>query len=361
MYNGSILKILSEQNKNIIAFSDKKAFGKYIEMSNIHIPIKNIPIWIFGMSNNFFLFLNYIWSSLLNVLILVFSKSDDVLVYVFNNSFSSNLLNTINCRMKRNVIICCHGELELLSPKEGDTTHIGLLAKLLRKKIKLLFHSSNYSLSFIVAGDILKKNLLSIIGDTDLKIYSIDHPYIFDKQVTKKRYSKDRILHLGTVGTLSKNKGGDDYINLIRECSASYIDFYAIGGASAYSVQLEKVGVKYPCKEYSFCPREVYDSFVRYMDFILFFYPSNSYQLTASGAVFDSLRNETPILALKNDYFSYLFEKFGCFGYLFDNTKEMSDFVNSGLLLSEHSFDFQKIKSKLEPHNFVDIFGKIIG
>jgi glycosyltransferase involved in cell wall biosynthesis len=67
---------------------------------------------------------------------------------------------------------------------------------------------------------------------------------------------------------------------------------------------------------------------------------------------------------LRNDYFEYLFEKFGDFGYLFDTIDEMADAVEkivSGQMKGE--FNFEQIKNNFSPESISrqmkNEFGKI--
>ena len=59
------------------------------------------------------------------------------------------------------------------------------------------------------------------------------------------------------------------------------------------------------------------------LDIALFFYPENSYKLTASGAVFDAINHMKILIVLENDYFIYLFNKCGRLGYLCTNIDQM--------------------------------------
>jgi hypothetical protein len=74
------------------------------------------------------------------------------------------------------------------------------------------------------------------------------------------------------------------------------------------------------------------------------------YKYLASGAVFDAINAEKPIIALRNDYFEYLFSKFGAFGYLADSIDDMADIIR-GLLSGKklETFAFGEIKERLSP------------
>ena len=108
------------------------------------------------------------------------------------------------------------------------------------------------------------------------------------------------------------------------------------------------------------CSRESFDKHVSELDYILFFYPVDSYRLTASGAIYDAIMQEIPIISIKNEYFTYLFDKYGRFGYLFDNVDNIFSFIKSGLKRGNDFFNFLDIKQKISPEAFLEDFVEII-
>ena len=57
----------------------------------------------------------------------------------------------------------------------------------------------------------------------------------------------------------------------------------------------------------------------------IYTYSLNSYKLIASGAFLDAINFEKPMIAIKNDYMNYYFEKYGNLGYLCDSYEELKD------------------------------------
>src|SRR5690606_29549129 len=72
-----------------------------------------------------------------------------------------------------------------------------------------------------------------------------------------------------------------------------------------------------------FVPREQFKKAVESLDFVLFFYDNQSYELCASGAVFEAFKRGLPIISIKNDYFMWLFETYGAMGFLGDNLNDI--------------------------------------
>jgi glycosyltransferase involved in cell wall biosynthesis len=60
------------------------------------------------------------------------------------------------------------------------------------------------------------------------------------------------------------------------------------------------------------------------MHYCIFLYPKNSYKLTASGALLESLAHLKPVISLRNSYLEYIFNKMGNIGYLCSTIEEMT-------------------------------------
>ena len=86
------------------------------------------------------------------------------------------------------------------------------------------------------------------------------------------------------------------------------------------------------------------------LDFILFLYPKDSYRLIASGAILEAISLKKPILALRNDYFNYLFKKFGDFGYLTDSIEGLISLINT-IQIKNKQFNFDTIQNNLSIEN----------
>ena len=363
IYNASILKLCTLCSDEVVAISDKKTLANYCELANIQDSgIHKHSIYCFGQKKRLFLLLSYIWSAMLNIVILFISKRDSVLIYVFNNSFSTSILNRINMLLKRNVLLCLHGELELLSTNQ-ESRKYGVLSKILQFLIIHYFRGDKYSLKMLLMGDSIKRNLEFYLKKKIFNIFVLDHPYIQTTSfINIPTFSS--VLKLGTVGTMSVNKGADKYISLLQMVKAEKLQnlqFYVIGKAEGdvYD-KLNAVNVIFPCVGEGMCSRESFDKHVSDLDYILFFYPVDSYRLTASGAIYDAIMQEIPIISIKNEYFTYLFDKYGKFGYLFDNVDNIFSFIKSGLKRENDFFNFLDIKQKISPEAFLEDFVEII-
>ena len=92
-------------------------------------------------------------------------------------------------------------------------------------------------------------------------------------------------------------------------------------------------------------PRTDFDKYINELNFILFLYPTNSYKLTASGAITDAIRLHIPILSLKNDFFCDLIGN-NSIGYLKDTIEELANTIRT-IITTKESIDYNENFSKL--------------
>lgn len=294
-------------------------------------------------------------STIQNIRILLCSKRSDLLIFNYNNLFSVRLFNAINRQMKRNVVIFCHGELELILPTPDSA---GLLHRLLAKKARNFFANPKSvigkTLYFAVMGDSIKENLTRILTPEQAKqIISVNHAYIFDSTSEPKSSKSDSTLHIGTVGVFNKLKGGGSLLKLaelLNLKNRNDIDL-SITGRIYYDIdQLEAAGVNIPQNRgVEPLSRAEFNSRIDKLDYILFLYPKDSYKLIASGAIMDSIARCRPIISTNNDYFSYLSNKFGKFGLLLDSVEQMADYIEEKSFEIEQ-YNFTQLQVILSPY-----------
>lgn len=351
MFNKILLKALV-QHFDVNIYSGKSSWRKMEEELGKK-TFQNSKIRTFFLPEGAAAFPNlirYILSAFYNIGILLLSKRKDILVYNFNNPLSIAAINTLNALLKRKIIVFCHGELELLITDEG-----GGLAKLLRYFTRHFFLNKKQSLHlhFCVLGDIIIQNLKPIIGDKINHFFSIDHPYEFENEnIHPKTDIPSQTLQIGTAGTLNKFKGLGHFLELIKSIKTQNLNvaFSVIGNVTDEKEKLEDLGVQIHGKG-ELLKREDFDRGIANLDYILFFYSHDKYKVTASGAIFDAIKFRKPIIALKNDYFLYLFEKYGTIGFLCENVSEMEQSIKQ-CLENKKQYIFDNYFTKLSTEEF---------
>lgn len=313
----------------------------------------------------------YLTSLLYNIWILLRSSHKDLLFYNYNNVFCLRILDLINRFKKATVVICCHGEMEFLSL---DSSHDRAYKRLMSWLVNGYFNKNNHNpaegMYFMVLGDRIIKNVSAFISEElQARFLTIDHPvlpidcygenYCVEKSTKKK--NKSNMVNLGTVGILNQHKGSELFLQLIQSLSndSHKLKFHIIGHMQCEDKQFRQFGVKIPQKPEEPLPEESFMREVNKLDFILYFYTSDKYKLTASGAILDALRFRKPIIALRNDYFEYFFEKFGAVGYLVDSVDEMASLIRDIDQLNRE-FDFKNIAEKLKLESLQPCFDSII-
>lgn len=368
--NASLLVMLSKIGKEVIYYAGKDSMAEvYSLLAKSNVEIVNVQansIFVYRGDNRISLLIRYLISAFMNLILLVRSHKNDVIVYNYNNLFSLRLINAVNGIVKRKVLICCHGELELLSDavEEG-----GGLAKCLRYLARDFFlkrRKIQDRVYFMVLGDVILKNLHSYLTEEQLKKFiSVDHPYIFTKYIDKtEKEQHNNSLYVGTVGVFSQAKGGDLFIKIVSNVRNADVRF-SITGRVYYSMELlNNLGIDVaPDAHRKPLPMELYNERIKRLDYILFLYNQNSYRITASGAVMDAINLRKPIIALENDYFCYLFKKYGSFGRLFKSLEEMNAFLSKELVVQKaevNLYDFEKIQKSMSPEHIAgDLYNKL--
>lgn len=365
MYNASVLYMCANLTGELTCRTSKsnyKAIRNILANSlpeNIHFK----PTPTIGGSGKYTLLLRYIFGTMLDILYILFSGKQDIIVMPFNNLFGLKSINWLNKLLHRRILICCHGEMEAIA---SDINRKGLLSKILSHRCKRFFLSKNLQISdgmyFSVLGDSIKQNLNQYIDSNKMSQFvSMDHPYIFTEQIVKN-IQNNELLKVGTAGAMSKTKGLDLLIEYAKICKAKNLKV-AISHtgrvASSNDNELSQfINLPATTGELS---RDIYDQRLLQLDYMLFFYSTTAYKITASGAIMDALSIEKPIIALRNDYFEYMFEKFGEFGYLVGNIDQMIE-TTERILRGElnDKFDFTSIKAQLTPQQTLYQFKSII-
>lgn len=267
-------------------------------------------------------------------------------IYTFN-LFPLKYLLVNKCRLNFILHIVMHGTLEFVKRKNysfySHTTNI------IFNKIKKIFgfkinYSSNkienkfiYEKYFKLCINILplsnityllmrkdaEKSIRKYLPKNNLNFLGIDLPYISKNisltssinsnlQITFATFGKgyhNEILSL--VDLLVKNRSLENLFKL-----------QIIGGNEDYNLN-KYTQVNYPIKKQNFTRTEI-EVILSNVDYLLFFYESDSYELTTSGAFFDAIAYGKPIIFIKNICFDYYFDTFK-FGYRYDNTEALID------------------------------------
>jgi len=358
MFNAASLKsfsLVSSQIKYYAHLSSKKCVCKILGEPLNNLSYYSVP---FPMESSKVIYvLKLILTTFYNLLFVIFANRNAILVYNNNNLLSLKPINFINRIFKKKIIVICHGELECLLDENNDGFTKKMLASyFLNKKI----HISN-NVFYLVLGDSILKYIREIVDDEKQKHFvSVDLPCIFNDTYVHNEFKNDEKIQIGTIGVMAYEKGLEDLLFLDRMFKSSSINLSITGQIYNGLEMVAHSNIDYPNKRGEFLSRDKLNQRLSRLDYVLFLYSSQSYKLTASGALQEAINWDKPIISYKNQYFSYLFNKYGAFGYLVENKEEMVSLfskIENGDL--SDTFDLRVIKKALSPESIAQEIMKV--
>jgi hypothetical protein len=191
-----------------------------------------------------------------------------------------------------------------------------------------------------------------------LQLLCIDHPFNFTTDSLKDFEIKStKVLTFGTVGYSSKSKRSDFIFSLAKKLSqeikAGKVAFNVVGKIEPdifpyINDFVNIISKDEPLSDYQF-KKEVLK-----LDYILFFYDNDIYELSPSGVLFDAIECQKPILAFRNDILSFYFNKLGDIGYLCDDFDAMTSIIDrliNNFDLGEYEIKVDNLKKTKEMLN----------
>jgi hypothetical protein len=356
-FNSSLILMCRKLFVEVKCFTSKSSYQNHVKLTKNRdvLTMEYRNLYVVAGDKKISWLIRYIISAVQNIRFLFIVPKDAILIFPFNNLFSLSILNFFNRFLRKKVVIFCHGEMEGLL---GANMKSGTLAKMLYRLLNNFLLNPNVKIAddlyFVVLGDKIKENITKLIAkDKSSNFISIDHPYLFD--FPKEKIIEAKKLNFGIVGVLNESKGANIFLEFVDLLSSSVRDKIIISAIGKIDIATEKLvnrDIFFLPQNGTIISRKIFDLQINELDFILFFYHHDSYKITASGAIMDALNMQKPILALRNDYFDYLFEKFGHFGYLFDSINQMTDVLEkivSGEMNTK--FNFMQIKNNFSPES----------
>jgi hypothetical protein len=331
--------VSKSQYKHIVSLLKKNGYETDSNVKIKHVFVKK-------ENRKYSFILRFFISSIIDLKYLFLEPKRNLLIFNINNAFSLFPIKFLNIFLQKKILIINHGELELLTDKKPGT-RFGRIQKVFLK-IGFKFDIKSDNIFFLVLGDHIAKYLVTHGYAKQDNILVLDHPVMPNNQISYLNEEKS-YLNLGTVGSLFQSKGIDKYAQLVNKVNGKLsVNWHIIGRCTNEMTPEKYPFIHFHAKENKFMKRSEMDKLISRLDYMLFFYPDTHYQLMASGAVYDAIIYEKPIIAIKNDYFVYLFEKYGAFGYLCNNIDEMINVIEQLSIIHTENSNFkinmQKIK-----------------
>ncbi|WP_367773635.1 hypothetical protein AB3G33_06965 [Flavobacterium sp. WC2421] len=356
MFNSSLILMCSLIFDKVECRLSKSSFEAFKNLIGEAVPhnINYQDVFVIKGQGRYDLLFRYLFSTFQNMRYLIAVPKDSVLIFPYNNLFSLRVLNFFNKIFKKKILIFCHGEME------GIVTDLkvgGFLHRMLIRLSQDFFLNPNVTISdgihFSIMGERIHKNLAEILSrDKISKFVSIDHSYIFKSTEEVNLKEKDKLLRIGTVGLLNETKGMMGFIEFVNKINPLYkqkLNISVTGKIEKNAQLLSSLGIDIAPQD-QIISRNEYNKRIEDLDILLFFYPKDSYKITASGAIMDAIFQRKTILALHNDYFEYVFDKFGKFGYLVNSIAEMENLLYQLIDTKENiNVEFDTLQEKFSP------------
>ena len=189
---------------------------------------------------------------------------------------------------------------------------------------------NTHRLRFVVLGPHIEERLKQYVPRVSNYVSSIDHPYFFSDNVGAEPFTADAI-RFGSCGIGTFDKGTDIFFGLAEELQSTktmYTPTFTLIGhiVDKRLKDVPHTSVNIPSPDIPL-DAEAYEKYSRNIDYALFSYEPNAYELRASGAILDAFSFLKPIIALKSPLSEYYFKKMGDIGYLCEDYNAMRDAV----------------------------------
>lgn len=193
------------------------------------------------------------------------------------------------------------------------------------------------NIRYLTTASFIKKNLLVEIPALEGCVFHLDFPYIFsDDQQWGNRvnslnsYNESLPVTITSAGVGSLKKGTGDFFKLAETVSQQY-------GKSVLFIYAGRLADKELSTRIPECVNALidqemlsqikYKEVLQHTDYLVFFYPPNSYKFGVSGVFLDAIKYEIPVIAISNEFFEYCVDNIGKIGWLCSNTEEIEDTI----------------------------------
>ena len=239
------------------------------------------------------------------------------------------------------VIFIIHGNIEELKRKK-KIYQLGYWVK-----PAFDYKKARKNTKYLVLGDSIRSHLLEYVDGIASQLSAVPHPYSLHKEKSGDRHITREKLVLGMIGTFSPEKRSDQLFDLQRRLQGNTNVSFLMVGSWENGNKPQQEGIAYIGDGIHKLSSEDFNRGIDELDYILFFWPRDSYQLTASGALCDAIVHEKPIISIRNDYLDWVFSKVGNLGFLCDDMDQMEKTIVS-IADGELHDEVEKMKQNFE-------------
>ncbi|HTY12889.1 MAG TPA: hypothetical protein VMD02_01730 [Candidatus Omnitrophota bacterium] len=254
-------------------------------------------------------------------------RGADRLIYLSISSVNLYLIKYLLKREKRinKCLIVLHGILETLNhyPYRGISRVTDFLFWF---RNPLLMKHGSEKIEYLALSQGIKDRLVSKYRSLAKNIHVTFFPYLFSEPPAAKASFAGGSVRFGSFGGI---KAPGQLLALIERVNAVKSihrpEFVIIGPGDGIKFP-EGVVVPSPNKRMD---RQEMDKYAVGVNYALYVYPRGGYDLMASGALFDAISYQKPMIAIRNPFFEECFAIFGDIGYLCEDTDEMFEVMSA--------------------------------
>lgn len=328
MVNSSMVEILSAEGKNRIILYGNPVQGNKIKALCAKADITLRKVKVQGNPPLYLLPVYVIYQLWLYTRLFIKSaRGRHAVVITCIFPVTHYLLKIVKKVFPRvRLLVVLHGEVEFM--RDNKKRILRLLGFFLRQAFRMRCDART---RYLVFGESIRKNMIAQGYVHESEIIAIDHPYNYEVQFSVQQQTMAATPVFGSVGVASPQKNSQLIFDLALRLKSlvkqGKIVMKIVGALEAGVEEKANELVIYD-KRKIFLERAEYEQRIMALDYILFFYDNSYYKFTASGAFFDTVKFEKPVIALRNDYLDHYFEKLGNIGYLCNNLDEMAAHVS---------------------------------
>lgn len=245
---------------------------------------------------------------LMRLLIIVSFQRPKLLCFAFLSPFGQILVSyyaKIFFRQQQ-ILIFLHGMEILKSDKQ-----VKRIDRLYAKLLKSAFRVSHSAKKYVVLEQSAHHYLIEHHYLKAKEMLLLPHPYSFKHvEVSRRTLSRSYPLVMAHIGIARLDKQSHVFFHLAEHfqefVKAGKLIFRQIGPVLPEVSPYLNSWVQYlPSEE--MLSRSAYEQACLGIDYAIFCYPEDAYELTSSGAVLDAITYGKPIMALRNKFFERLF------------------------------------------------------
>ncbi|MCF0074499.1 hypothetical protein LZD49_28700 [Dyadobacter sp. CY261] len=337
-FNKSFIELLRQNNPGTpIAFFAEKNHGKVI-LSRSAPGIESNAIYVYDKRGGLREFIRayYQFKALLGVIRSAKGRTVTQIYVLLIHPFAHFLLKKF-APTDQKISVVMHGELESLKFNKH------FLNKIWGWFLLKALTTQRPNLSYIILGKSIYDNLLKVLPSfTDQNTIILDHPYPFSRRPEK--FSPNETITFSSLGVASIFKNSQylfmaalkaSQLGLTQKCK------FIVGGR-VYKNMVPYLNdfVNYK-KDFGSYSRKELETVVSNSDYCVFYYDNRDYSMCSSGAFWDAINMEIPLLYVRNDYFDHYVTITGEIGRAFDTAEELNEHIISLIERGDSYFDDQ--------------------